>query len=146
MSSPSSSASRTSTAWASSPVPASRTSRPGVKDRRSGVLRSATRETRLTASTNSAFCTSATELKDSGSSLRYLGNSPSSSRVVVRRPPPSKPIMPSPPLSAVDSAMDTWAPPVSDLAVSARVLAGTSATADTSGSSGVQVSSRTARR
>src|SRR5690606_18568757 len=97
-------------------------------------------------SMNSFFWTSATELKDSGRSFRYLGNSPSRSRVVVRRPPPSKPIMPSPPFSAVDRAMEIWAPPVSDLAVSARVLAGARATADTLGSSGVQVSSRTASR
>src|SRR5690606_36101100 len=129
MSSPSRVALSSSTAWASSPVPASSTRRSLVKDSRSGVLRSATSETRLTASMNSFFWTSATELKDSGRSFRYLGNSPSRSRVVVRRPPPSKPIMPSPPFSAVDRAMEIWAPPVSDLAVSARVLAGTRATA-----------------
>ena len=81
----------------------------------------------------------------SGSRDRYFGNSPSSSRLVVDRAAPDSPIRPSPgPL--LDKAKDTSAPAVSDLAVSARVLAGTSAVACIAGSSGAQRNVRTASR
>ena len=64
------------------------------------MLRSATRETRLTESTSAALSTRATVRCSLGNSERTLGKSPSSSRVVVRRTPPpaepSKPMMPSP--------------------------------------------------
>ena len=109
------------------------------------MLRSATRATRLTASTNGAVGTSASAVLSLGSSERYLGNSPSSSRDVVRRPPPSKPTMPSP-AAPVASASVTSGPPVSALAVSASVRAGTRAVVDMPGVSGRHGSVRTARR
>ena len=92
-------ASTTSVACASSPVPASSRTSPSLKASRTGVLRSATSATRFTASMNDAVSTAATRRDSAGSSARYLGNSPSSSRVVVRRAsalPPSNPIRPSP--------------------------------------------------
>ncbi len=145
MSSPLSPASSASAACASSPLPASRMTSPPEKLSRTGVLRSATSATRLTASTSAAVSTVAT-LEDSvGSSERYFGNSPSSSRVVVRRPAPSKPIRPSP-APEWASATVTLSAEVSDLAVSARVRAGTSAMADRPGCSGFQARSRTASR
>ena len=45
----------------------------------------------MTASTNGAVSSRATVVDSFGNSVRYLGNSPSSSRVVVRRPPASNP-------------------------------------------------------
>src|SRR5262249_37055877 len=78
------------------PRRASSTAWPGVNDRRSAVLRPATSATRLTASLNGAVASSPTAVALPGSSARYGGNSPPSSRVVARRPPPSKPIIPSP--------------------------------------------------
>ena len=87
----------------------------------------------------------ATDSDSAGSSERYFGNSPSSSRVVVRRPAPSMPSRPSP--TAPDaSASDTLSPPPSDLAVSASVRAGTSATAAAPVASGFHGISRTASR
>ena len=68
--------------------------------------------------------------------------------MVRRTPPPaepSKPMMPSP-APPLASAMVTWLPAVSDLAVSASTLAGTSAAADASVVPGSQVSSRWERR
>ena len=82
-SSPSNAASRTSTACASSDAPASSTSCPELKARRTGVLRSATRATRFTASANEPTASSATALNSLGSSAWYLGYSPDSSLVVV---------------------------------------------------------------
>jgi len=96
MSSPSSVASSDSEACASSPVPASRVSSPWAKLSRIGVLRSATSATRRTDSTSAGVLTVARDCDSAGSSERYLGNSPSSSREVVRRPAPSKPTRPSP--------------------------------------------------
>ena len=128
--------SQASDACASSPVPASSCSSPALNVSRTGVLRSATRDTRLTASTSDGGVDRGHGPRTpSGSSARYLGNSPSSSRVVVRRPPPSKPIRPSPELPAA-SATATVSLPASDFAVSARVLAGTRATASRPGCSG----------
>ncbi len=109
------------------------------------MFRSATRETRLTASTKGAVSITATELNSVGKSVRYFGRSPSSSRVVVRRPAPSKPMSPSPAPEPA-SAMVTLSPLVRALAVSSRVLAGTRATAEVSGSSGFHRNSRTAKR
>src|SRR3954466_10264113 len=109
------------------------------------VLRSATRETRRTDSISACLSTFATVRCSLGNRLRTLGNSPSSSRVVVRRVPPaaapSKPMMPSPE-PEVARAIVTSVPLVSDLAVSPRTLAGTSATTVSSGVRGSQVSSR----
>ena len=142
--SPSISAWSDSEAWASSPDPASRVSWPSPNASCTAVLRSATSATRFTESTRSALSILAVVRCSPGKRLRTLGNSPSSSRVVVRRTPPgptpSKPMMPSPvPLAA--SAIVTSPPPVSDLAVSPRTLAGTSAAMDASGVRGLQSSS-----
>src|SRR5258708_2849630 len=88
-SSPSKAASRISVAWASSDAPASSTSCPGLKARRTGVLRSATSATRLTASANELAGSSAVALNSLGSRDWYLGYSPLSSLVVVCRPVPA---------------------------------------------------------
>ena len=140
-SSPSNAASRISTACASSDAPASSTSWPWLKASRTGVFRSATRATRLTASANELATSSAVALNSLGSSAEYLGYSPDSSRVVVCRPAPAKPIRLSPP-----SEMDTSAPEVSARAVSPSTRAGTSKAVDRSGWAGFQRSSRTASR
>jgi hypothetical protein len=145
MSSPVSCASSDSDAWASSPLPASNVTLPSVKDSRIGVLRSATRATRRTDSISAAVSTVARMGDSSGSSDRYLGNSPSSRRDVVRRPAPSKPTRPSAPLPDANATV-TLSAPASDFAVSARVRAGTSAIAERPDCSGVQARSRTARR
>ncbi len=92
-----------------------------------------------------AVAISATAVLSLGSSERYFGNSPSSSREVVRRPPPSKPIIPSLPLPDA-SARVTSGPAVSARAVSDSVRAGTSAVVDTLPSTGRHGRVRTARR
>ena len=140
-SSPSNAASRTSTACASSEAPASSTSCPALNARRTGVLRSATSATRLTASANGAAGSSAVALNSLGSSDWYLGYSPDSSRVVVCRPAPANPIRLSPP-----SEIDTSAPEVRARAVSPSTRAGTSTAVLRSGCVGFQRSSRTASR
>ena len=78
--SPSSERPSASEACASSPVPASSWSSPAPKDSRTGVLRSATSATRLTASTSARGVDDGDARDSAGSSERYLGNSPSSSR------------------------------------------------------------------
>ena len=109
------------------------------------MLRSATSATRLTASTNGAVSTTATVLASRGHRDWYCGNSLSSRRCVVRRPLPSNPIRPSPP-GVVASAIVTLSAADSARAVSARLRAGTSATAEDPLCSGDQCSSRTASR
>ena len=146
MSSPSRSASSPSVAWASSPEPASRVSTPCSKSSRTGVLRSATSETRLTRLQERLRSGSrrsrANSVGNSAAVLRELalqqpgggrgGRRPRSRSCPRRRRPRRARWRPSSPL-------------VSDLAVSCRVFAGTSATAEMSGCSGFQSSSRTAK-
>jgi hypothetical protein len=144
--SPSYAASIDSDACASSPAPASRTTWSASRLSRIGVLRAATSDTRLTASTSAVVLTSATEENSAGISERYLGNSPSSSRVVVRRVPPEKPAMPSP-WAPLPSAIATSAPVVARvLAASLIVRAGMSAVAASTSPPGRHLSSRTASR
>ena len=143
--SPSKLAGSDSAASASSRPPASSTSPSAEKDRRTGEVRLATRDTRRTASVSASVSTDAVAAAVSGNSERYFGNSPSSSRVVVRRVVPARPNMPSPLVPAA-SASVTSAPAVSDFAASARVRAGTSAVACSDGSAGCQRRVRTASR
>ena len=112
---------------------------------RTGVLRSATRATRLTASTSAAVSITASVSTLVGKIEVTLGYSPSSRRVVARRWPASKPIRPSPP-AELPRAISTEPAAPSALAVSERVRAGTSATWLASVASGFQVSSRIASR
>src|SRR5690606_6442859 len=103
------------------------TSSPAANARRTGVLRSATSDTRRTASRNGAVSTVAYDNDSDGSSERYFGKSPSRRREVVRRPLLASPTRPSPAAPA-DRASSTS--PLIDLAVSASVFAGTSAFAE----------------
>ena len=134
-------------------MPASSTSWPGVNASRTAVLRSATRATRFTDSASSGVDSSAVALAWLGSSVlvpRELAaeqpgrglppaaleaDHPVAARAAVGPPSPGR-----------ASAIDTSAPDVSDRAVSARALAGTSTAADRSGRAGLHRSSRTASR
>ena len=97
ISSPVSEASIASEAWASSPWPASMTTWPSVNRSRTGVLRSATRATRLTASISVAVSMTAS-VSDAGGEdrRRPSGTRRRAAATVVRRWPASKPIRPSP--------------------------------------------------
>ena len=97
ISGPLSVASTASEAWASSPVPASMATWPSVNFSSTGVLRSATSATRLTASSSAAVSMTASVSTEVGKIEVTLGYSPSSRRVVARRWPASKPMSPSPP-------------------------------------------------
>src|SRR6056297_2389617 len=143
MSSPVICASRASSAWASSPVPARKPTSLWAKVNRTGVFRSATRATRLTASTSAAVSTTAWVDDSFGNSERYFGNSPSSRREVVRRRSPSKPISRSP--SGASATVTESADP-KDFAASANVFAGINNSACAEDDAGVQVNSRTASR
>jgi len=145
MSAPVRLASIASLAWASSPWPASIVSCPSVNFSRTGLLRSATSATRLTASTNEAVASTAAVSVVVGKIEVTLGYSPSSSREVVRRRPASNPIRPSPP-PVRPSAIWTSALAPSARAVSLRVRAGTRATAEASAASGFHVRVRIASR
>ena len=106
------------------------------------MLRSATRDTRRTASTSSEVLTEAVMGVDSGNSERILGYSPSISSEVVRRPPDSKPT------SSVLSDRARFSSPAGPrvLATSLSVLALISAAVCSELLLGRQVSSRMARR
>ena len=166
-SSPSKSAATVSTARARPSACASTTTRPGPNANCTGLARSATRDTRLTASMNGPAGTSARQPNSAGTLDRYRMHSPAMSRAVSRRPPPSKLIMPSagrgsplprasPPWAAAGVAwlpvllapyaIVTGTPAAIVLATSASVLAGTSAAARRPGSAGTHGTSRTARR
>ena len=144
--SPSYPASIASLARASSLPPASTTRPSSLNDSRIGVVRSATSATRRTTSTSVATGIRACALWWSGSRLRTLGKSPSSSRLVVRRAPPTNPIMPSPipPRASATVTSPPSGPRV--FAVSARIFAGTSACRLASGVSGCHGSSLMANR
>ncbi len=171
-SSPENSAGTVSTARARPSVRASMTTEPGRKVSSTGLARSATSETRRTASANAAPGTSARQPNSAGNRDRYRMNSPPISRAVSRRPPIPKLIMPSagrgsaaprPPRGAdppadrpsgppaassgpVSKATDTGIPGVIARAASARVRAGTSAAARSPGRAAAQGISRTASR
>ena len=145
ISGPVSTASTASDAWASSPAPASMATWPSLNRSRTGVLRSATRATRLTASTRSAVLMTDSVSEVVGKIEETLGYSPSSSRVVVRRCPASKPTSPSPP-AAVPSATSIEPLAPSERAVSDSVRAGISTTWLASVDVGFQCSSRMASR
>src|SRR6266568_3243480 len=134
--SPSYPASIASLARASSLPPASTTRPSSPNDSRTGVVRSATSATRRTTSTSAATCSRACASWWSGSRLRTFGKSPSSSRLVVRRGPPTNPIMPSPIPPRASATVTSPPSGPSVLAVSARILAGTSACRLASGTSG----------
>ena len=119
-----------SEACASSPLPASSRTWSLSKASRTGVLRSATSETRRSDSTSAAVSTHTLVVGSEANSWRTRGNSPSSSRVVVRRaPPPTSPWKPIRPSAGAGSASatPTCGPDVSDFAVSLRTRAGISA-------------------
>ena len=138
-------ASTASDAWASSPVPASIATCPSLKRSRTGVLRSATSATRLTASTRSLVHTTDSVSELDGKIDATLGYSPSSSRVVVCRWPASNPTRPSPP-AAVPRATSTEPLAPSEREMSDSVRAGMSTTWLASVAVGFQCSSRMARR
>ena len=143
--SPSTLHSTASLAWASSPAPARSTTSEPSKFRRTGVLRSATSDTRFTASASMAVSTRATDAASFGSRVRYFGNSPSRSRVVVRRPLPSNPMRPSPAPGGARAMLMTSAD-AKAFAASASVRAGMSACALILVDDGFHWKSRTANR
>ena len=117
---------------------------------RSGVLRSATSDTRLTAASRSAVLTRTETVASTSMRWRTFGNAWLSRRVVASRVPlelcPMKPARPSPSASVVESEMVTLSPEVMDLAVSASTLPGTRTAPSTDGDDGCQVSSLSAMR
>src|SRR5581483_7994810 len=100
-----------SCASASSTPPASKVSPSEENESRIGEVRDATSATRRTASVSAAEATVAVAENVSGSSDRYFGNSPSSSRLVVERAAPARPTRPSPGPDA-DNERVTSAPAV----------------------------------
>lgn len=133
--------------WVAAPI----VTRPGPNDNWTGVPRSATSDTRRTASVNASAGRSAVEPNSSGNRDRYLMNSPASSLVVSRRSPASKPIMASAPSGAslARSMIRTGSPGVIMRPASASVLAGTSIATRACGAgpgAGVQSTSRIASR
>ena len=123
---------------------------------RTGLARSATRETRRTASISEAAGISARQPYSTGNRDSYLMNSPAISRPVSRRPPLSNEIIPSTgrgsprPVvrasSGAAKATETGTPGTMTRAASAMVRPGTRAIARIPGCAGAQCRSRTASR
>src|SRR5215469_7340595 len=107
-----------------------------------GLARSATSDTRRTASVARLAGSAALHPNSAGNLASYLMNSPPISRAVSRRPPPSKLIIPSagrrPPAPGSANEIVTGTPGPIVLAMSASVLAGTSAEAWMPSSDGSQ--------
>src|SRR5690606_31477129 len=142
MSSPRRAATIASSACASSPVPASKVSWPSVKAMRTGVLRSATTDTRRTASISSLVRTVAWIGVSLGNSERIFGYSPLISKEVVRRLELSKPtISPFSPKASFSSPEFERV-----LATSLRVFALIRKEVEISDLFGDQFNSRSARR